>query len=438
MANSPRAKAICLSLFAWALSVPIFVTGISRADSVHLPLYGYFHPGRAMPVQWDRAQRSTDDAVIDLSADGAIGAHVRIGDSMHGTFAWLVVSDDPHNVQLRIAGGSETSLNAPLHPLEVENRLIASAGADDSLSEDIFPQHQKIRIHLNSTDFLNGPAMAWESLDALILTPAELAAISTKKQQELLADGIVLAVTGDLPPSTKFSWQKSGRLWTAATNLPVPPVIEPRAYAPTFGWIGGKSTGIRQRGLLLGAVFCILAWGLGLWRGAWMPVAMFFLSAAAIVVFGIYRDYQSPAAITGGKIQLAGLPIAMEDCWIYLRSHKDVEFEQPVDGIVSPVFFDEADFQQENLTFICDSLGEPIFLAGHLQADWPLAIWCRRIAQPLPQTELNTATSPLRALNVRSIYPGFLIAGQKEKPNSDELGDSIFVSRPDFNKTSAP
>src|ERR1700692_4318867 len=76
---------LAASLATRVLLLPLLCVP-ARGQTLFLPLKGYFHPGRAMPVRWDT---STD--TIQLSAPGAITSRVQTAGNPHGVFPWLVI-----------------------------------------------------------------------------------------------------------------------------------------------------------------------------------------------------------------------------------------------------------------------------------------------------------------------------------------------------------
>jgi hypothetical protein len=422
-----------MKLLFGAVLISILFSGISRADSLSLPLEGYFHPGRAMPVMWERGQSSGGSSILEISANGAITSRVNLSDSLRGIFPWLAITGDLREIHWRMAGAGGSDLGSPLHPLENSDRLIGLAAAEDSFASDLFPNealagNHKIRIHLDLAQLIQSPAMAWESLDALVFLPGDFQKIPLQKQREFVAAGITLAVAGDSAPDAEWPWRKSGRLWIASGEIALPPILNAEAYTPTLGWVGGKSGDLRRRWLLLGAIFCLAVWGITLWRGKWMPVFVGIFSCIALCGLAFENQRQSPVALASGIVHLGDMPVAIADLWQFARSHRDAEFMLPVDGLVQPVYYESAQSQWANLSLECDSAGNPKMLSAQLKADWALAVVNRRIDGEQPKPNRNPATSPLRALDIRSIYPGLSVVGQIDDGAANAQTNSTTIS----------
>jgi hypothetical protein len=369
---------------------------VANADSLSLPLGGYFHPGRAMPVSW------RDSQSIQLSAVGAITTRVSSIAQSRGIFPWIVSGSSVSDVSGRDL--------APLHALDESDALVASAGEDDLEIAALFPGRRVVRVHLEP-DEIRGPAMACETLDGLILSAEAWAKLSKSMRAGLFAEGIQVIVSADAAPDLDFDWKKAGKVRVLCANLNSPPIVNAHAYLPTEGWTAGRDDGFRRRILFLGMIFSLIVCGIGLWRSRWMPAGVIAICAAAGVVFAVANEGQSPISVMQGTVRLIVGENQFEDRWVYQISHRDVDFRLPGDGSIQPVFFEPSQADRSKLTLECDGNGNPVAISGHLTADEPLAIMSRTRA-PIEYSALATATDPLRLLANSSIYPGFSVAGQ--------------------------
>jgi hypothetical protein len=404
-----RISNLCL----YALCV-LYATNVS-ASALSLPLQGYFHPGRAMPVRWDNSQ------AVRLSASGAITTYLDAIDQPRGLFPWIVIGPNVGNV-------SDRTL-PPLHPLEDSDCIVADAVSNDSDARSLFPNRRMIAVHLDA-DELTGPAMAWETLDAILLTPAELEQIPQSMSRQFLAEGVELVVLSDRQPDAPLPWIRSGRWWIASAPLGLPPIVCADAYAPTYGWAAGRSQAFRRRTFLFGAIYCLLVCGVGLWRSRRMPAGIVAVSIVAAAGFASDNRRQSPIFQRSGIVRLIG-PATLEDDWLFQVSHRDTHFTLPLENSVHPIFYDESQAESLSLTLDCDSRGQPTAITGRLSADEPLALMRRRMpAQPADFTApMQPVTSPLHLLATESIYPGFNVEGQFNAPADNTWPTVLLKSR---------
>jgi hypothetical protein len=369
---------------------------VVNADSLSLPLDGYFHPGRAMPVSWQDSQS------IQLSAKGAITTRVDSVAQSGGVFPWIVIGSNVGDV-------SDRDL-PPLHALDESDALVASVGEDDSEIPALFPGRRIVRVHLEP-DEIRGPAMAWETLDGLVLSAEAWARLSQSMRAGLFAEGIEVIVPADPPPGSDFDWKKAGKVRVLSANLNFPPIINADAYLPTEGWTAGRDEGFRRHILFSGTIFSLVVSGIGLWRSRWMPTGVIAISIAAGAAFALANEGQSPISVMQGTVRLIVGENQFEDRWVYQISHRDVDFRLPVDGSIQPVFFESSQADRAKLTMECDGNGNAVAISGRLSADEPLVIMSRTRA-PIASSALVSATSPLRLLANTSIYAGFTVAGQ--------------------------
>jgi hypothetical protein len=379
----------------------------ASADSLEFPLHGYFHPGRAMPVQWDMAHPG---AKIQLSADNAITSAVSTGDNSQGVFPWLVINSNAQNVNASLP----IALNESLHPLDESERLIASTDMDLTGASvmDLFPGHKINLVQLDSANPIPGPPMAWETLDALILTPEEFSRIPIATRQSLLAAGVTLAVGSVNPPDKQLPWEKFGLFgWVTSGRTTIPSSINPDAFDPILGWPAGRTSAFRWRTVELAIIFSLLAGGVALWKSRPMPVAMAALCILAMGALAWDNQSQSPIARASGTIYANDDAISVADQWLYQISHREAHFDVPVTGMVQPIASDQSELNARDMTLVCNDNGDPVSITGKLHADCNLALLIRQIAQsPKPQT--SQIDSPLRKLIQESIYPQCTIVGQ--------------------------
>lgn len=397
-----------------------------RANNVSLPLKGYFHPGRAMPVRWDISSGNSSGGIIHLSASGAIAARVQWTGNPHGVFPWLVIDPNVRDVRWRLPDGSAGDFPS-LHPLEDSDWLVASSLDDDSAAAALFAGRHPIVIHAPSG--IEGPAMAWETLDAVLLTPDALAKLSWPDRRDLFAAGVELAVMTQARPDGILPWQRRGPWWVASSDLHLPPMVDADAYAPTYGWTAGRGADLRRHIFLLGVIYCLIVAGVALRRSRWTPAAIVAISILAGFVFASENRKYSPVFRRGGIVRLID-GSALEDQWVYQVSHRDADFQMAVENSVRPVFFDRSQPRGMNLTIDCEDSGQPIAISGRLTADEPLAIMRRRLSTTIATAPLVAPpTTPLRLLASDPMYGRFTIAGQVGGVAPDQSWPTLVLKR---------
>jgi hypothetical protein len=412
----------------------------ARADTLRLPLASYYHPGRAIPVEWNLTNAG---GAIRISADGAMTTQLPSAGASHGVFPFLIFGAPPAEIDWQTPTGSGKNLGDTLQAVEDSDRLVGYTDDDDSTAQ-LFPGHRIIPVEIDFGELAKSPAMAWQSLDAIVLTPANLAALTDAQSNAIYANGVMLAVATDTKPPGNLPWKRIGPFWTASAGLPTPPIINADAYAPFSEIDPGRSSGSRRQILLLGVIFCIIAGAVLLLRSRLMPIALVAAAGIFSASLWLYQSRQSPIVQAGGSIEIPA--VLLSDQWTFISARQSANFELNINESVHPIFYDPAQIGWSNLALICDGQGEPKEIDGSIKPDWPLAI-LRRYFDSHPDsngastngasasgassngassgdaTSNNKIDSPLRQLVVQSIYPGQSILKQMQSANLSPTDD---------------
>ena len=98
------------------------------ADDISLPLNGYFHSGRAMPVKWSVSESS---AVIEISASDAVTTRLICSGRPPGIVPWIAVDPNAGHLLWRSSSGAAGEISG-LHPLDESDCLVATTLANDA------------------------------------------------------------------------------------------------------------------------------------------------------------------------------------------------------------------------------------------------------------------------------------------------------------------
>ncbi len=231
-------------------------------------------------------------------------------------------------------------------------------------------------------------------------------------------------------PDAMLPWRHSGRWWIASSGLRFPTTVDSDAYAPTYGWIAGRSGDFRLHVFLLGAIYCLVVSGIALWRSRWMPAAIVALSIGAGLFFASDNRKYSPLFIRTGMVRLID-QASFTDQWVYQVSHRDFEIKMPIRDSIHPIFEGASQPQMMDLTIDFNDRGEPLAISGRLKADQPLALMTRRLQSVQPYHLLvNPPTSPIRLLASDPIYRGLRLQGELGDPLPTESWPGIVLRQP--------
>jgi hypothetical protein len=381
--------------------IPAFLFLIAQAAAAQnfsLPLNGYFHPGRAMPIACDFFGSAGS---AKLSGDGAITTQIFSVTGAKAIVPYLTFDPEAH------------SGNLQLRALEDSQLLIADAAEDPAAAARLFAGKPTVTIRLDPVHPIEGPPMAWETLDGLILTPIGLANIPQPALRQLWSAGTTIAVIGGKAPSADLPWKNQDGYWIANGMKSLPAEVNPDVYAPTLQWVGGKSLANRRETVLLATLFAILLAGVDLWPGRAAPLAAVGLAAAFWLAAGWNSQRHSLVSSAEGIVQMdLREPWCVDDLWAYQRSHCDTDFDCSVSGSLHPVMMDQTQWSQADLVLTCGSDGSPVAIHGKLKADQPIAMVMRRETRG-DFLAGGPVDSPLRLLAGLSLYADFPVAGQR-------------------------
>lgn len=410
---------------AFALAIALCSTLLGDV-TVTLPLQGHYRAGRYMPVHVaGTAEAGTSDAAsIEISGDGVLStAMPATGDYIEATLPVLVLQSHLENLQYTWTDGRPHRLAAPLHELSNDERLIAVMDVDPADAVRLFPGNRPIVIPLDMQTFTIAPAVAWTSLDALVLTAADLSRLSRDQQDILLAGGVALAIPariGESPPDKRPLWQYQDRFWVMRAMLAGPrgASFNADAYAPTYSWVAQWPTSFRLRILLAVSVMSLIVLLISLWR-RWLAAVLIVITLlAAMALFGWWRARHTPLLAIDGTVRVISHAAIQRDHWSYQAAPDATGGGFAFASLTYPIFAGRNHANMLDMSLICNAVGHPLVLEYHLPRSARIAM----LSRSFDSSPVTAATSPalapaapsgLREL-VRAVYlrPGYNLAGQ--------------------------
>jgi hypothetical protein len=401
-----------------------FCTAAFGEVRLALPLQGHYRVGRYMPVQI-RAQ-GMDGSAVQLSGSGLLSTSMALSDGRgEGIVPALVLQSPLWQLQWAGPDGQEHAVGLPLHELSADQHLIGALDVERSAAEALFPNQHAIVVRLDPDTFFSAPAVAWTSLDALLMTRAGFERLGAAQRETLLAGGVDLAVMGEgsaAPPDGVWPWQKRGEWWVMAARLggPASARFNVEAYQPTYSWAGEWPGGFRGRIGLAAAGLSILILLAALLRPGWaLPLAGASV-VVGMVLIGLWRAHHSPLLHVEGRVEVVLDGLIQRDQWFYQSAPDATAGGFAFDGLTYPVFADAAHAASLHPRLVCRSDGRPAFFDYRLPAQARIALLQRSIAPGAAPAALSPAgPSGLREL-VRALYltPGHALAGQIPAPQA--------------------
>jgi hypothetical protein len=335
---------------------------VARA-SISLPLQGYCKPGRYFPV---RVQASVGSSSTSISGDGCMT--VVVDGSAGSMVTPVLVEREPHEI---ICGNQ----HLPLHAAGAGERLVGGLdGAEIQMAAAIFPGSRLIPISLDTGELLPGPAVAWETLDAIVL-PAEIfSRVSDFQRSTLLGGGVTLIAVGPLPPDFRWPWHPVGSVWVLSCSLAGPggDLVNPNVYAAVVNWTPGWSSAVRGQVMGVGALLVLGTIGLSLWPGRLsMGISIGLLLAASGGV-AYWRHTLGAVDHAGGDVIINKGSMTQLDQYVYERAREDNAQLIPWAGCTHPLFNTPSAVERSQMVLHQSDSGELAFSyqakAGHTLA----------------------------------------------------------------------
>ena len=305
---------------------------------VSFPLEGHYRPGRYMPVRIKGNGGKREQ--IELRAGGAVPTQARLASNADVVVPWLAISE-LREPRWSSPGEQDVPLQPALRPLGDGERLVAFTGPEDpTLAAALFPGKRLIAVALEPSRPLLEPAIAWETLDAIVVPPAVFERLADRCQL-LLAAGMAIVVRSEsqAPPDARWPWTRLGDYWVLRHESIGPgEVIVPAAYSPTYAWERAWPPAFRWKLGAFALVLCILATAASLWRSRMALLALFIVSGGAALVLTLWYSHQSAVLELRAGVIVRDKQFAQFDLWRWQSSVRPADTSVEVSGLVHPVF----------------------------------------------------------------------------------------------------
>jgi hypothetical protein len=372
----------------------------ARGATVELPLEGYYRVGKYMPVSIS-TMGSVDvrgPGLVPVRMPSAVADCVIPVLMIDRTLGEISVGSETKPVDLRLLGDNE--------------RLVGTIGNAGVAGR--FLREKTIAIPLDATNPLRGPAIAWETLDAVVIDGPMPSTIDPKTLETLLAAGVTFAVRTDRAPGAKWPWAREGEWWVLRLDPPGPrSAIAPAAYGPVSGWAPGSSTRVRAQAVAIGAMVAIAALAVTLVRTRYTMVGIAGVAVLGVLFVAAWvarqpalREVSGEVVLTGGSLQT--------DRWVYQKAVRATEAEYLCDRSTRPMLISGDQAREIGLVLECNADGSPRKFSATLARDRTIAYLLREVISSWSGMAIaKRSESPLQTL-ARDFYvrPGIRIIGE--------------------------
>lgn len=392
--------------------------------SVTLPLDGYFHPGRYMPVRVVGEPPGGKGGAIVVTAQDSVWAAARsdAGEKIDGTMPMMPVGSDPRPVGWYWLNGAYHEAGA-LRPLTDRQKLVGyTDGVIDPaeamrVAAEVYPGAECIPHALNAAQPLPGSPACWEALDLVLLDGNVARRIGEQKFSCLVAAGVAFAVRAETPPWPRWPWHKAAEGWWTIRHVPAGPAAAtylPDAYLPVTQFTGGWPAAIRWRYVLYGVAISLAFLLLALFRPRYLAAWAAALTLGTAIPLIVMHEHERPLRMAEGKIRVIGPELTQEDDWAYLTAPQRVFSRNRWVDTLKIVMAEPGMLAQINPRVECVANGDADSLAFDVLPNAKVALLCRRCGPQSPAIAPKpTADSPLQRL-AKSAYvsPGDQILGE--------------------------
>ena len=362
---------------------------------ISFPLDGHYRPGRYMPVR----VAGNETHAVTIRAEGTVPSEFVPAANAEAIVPWLMVTSSVRHSSWASAGSRQTPIELPLHALGDDERLVGLAGEDAAIAGTLFPDKKIIPVSLELSQPLPGPAMAWEALDAVLLSESAFSRLDQRQWQTLVAAGTALVVRSPRPPDVRWPWKQIGADWVLWLRPAGPEgVIEPDAFIPTYGWQRGWPAPFRRHAIIAGAIFCILATGIALWRSRWAVVAFLVFCAVAAAGVAWWYGRQPPVLQLTGGVEVVDGPVVQQDLWTWTSPVRLVEATSHLALLTHPAFTSSAQIEMTGIRLVCPAGEQGYRFDYRLDRGQSLAFVSRSIQMQSVARHLSPASGPMKDL----------------------------------------
>ena len=378
--------------FLVLLSAVLATRPAGAYEPLSFPLGDHYRIGRFLPVRV-----LVGPVQFRVTAAGGVPVTLdRRRDEVQAVVPMLAVKS-LGQITTAVADRGRSPVKHTLRPLEPDERLIGTnvdAEEVDAVARELFPGRRIVREGLSSTDPLPGSALAWQTLDAVVLDQAAAARVSEPQLETLRASGTGVAVRADARPRGDWPWQRRGAWWVLPPDeSAAASVVQPDRYLPPGDAIGAP---VRFRRVLFGSLVCfalaVLAASLWRSRHAWVVVVLLSVAAAASVAVWNVNQPTSVALVTEDQVG------PWRDRYTQYVARADAEIRHPIsdaEAAAWPVLFSHR--HAPDLTLDCRADGMPDAFVAKLKRGQSLVFLDRSLmpgVMPTPATATSPAAPP--------------------------------------------
>jgi hypothetical protein len=399
----------------------------ANAQSQHVeltsPIENYVRTGRCSAIQI--SGDGLGGGTLTLSGQGIIPIQVPItAGRVDAAVPLMSQGEPPAELSWSDGAASGTSAVSP-RILGADERLVVVAGdpADTAgLLAELFPGKRAVLVHLDlSRSRLLHPAMAFESVDAVLLDLSSAARMDESQLRTLLGAGTAIAIDSPRQPIAGWPWRQLRRWWVLQHDVGGPRSgAEPEINKPTQIWNLAWPESMRSSIVLTAAIVSILIVGVTLLRPRILGVIGALAICIAVAVWAAIYGARLPSTIVaGGEVLLSEGALTQRDRYTYVAARKETIATIPAaEGITKPVLWQRRPIAGLSFRLICAADGAPDHYESTMPANFKVAFLSRLVSVDAPPTNVDPHVTAPIGLFADQLYPGKML-GQTTLPPAD-------------------
>jgi len=383
-------------------------SSIAFADvRISLPLQGWHRSGQYVPVC---LRTDGSGGEFSLSAVGAVDTTIHLDGGRRTLIVpWLILQAPEHDSAVPDIGWRAVS------PTQ---RLVGLIGSGSAHLQPLFPGQQIIPLPLDESIALDGNAVCWQTLSAVVMDVGRYERLGKSKIESLLAVGLMLAVVAPADTAIGPEFQFRDGFWVAHRPVygPQGAAMGEEAYLPAYGWKADWPVAIRRQLFLSAAVLVLGLLSLSRLKWRWNWLVLVILALAVTGGLAVFAWRHPPIFPMQADLLIRVSTLAQRDTWSYQTARQTNAGGLRWTGPTWPALFKLNQISQTRLTLRCGPDGLPRAFTYTLNPNSTLAFRTRQFFGAEPVATTDSTQLPMLPL-ARRLYPALTPIGQI--PSSD-------------------
>ena len=427
-----------------SIAILVLCLASSALADISSPLGGYYRAGKYMPLRVDLEHASSPSSLA-ITGEGMIESRLPVTSRHTQAILPILVTGSLRQMRWQ-AGESSASIDIPWRPLASNERLVGVTTLDKTIANQlyraIFEGDRVESVRLDSSDPLPGPAVGWQTLDAVILDSGDR--LDPAKMQTLLAGGTLFIIRSERAPDARWPWRRIDvpsegsspvAFWVLRQELRGPRLTETSTDAFRTALEAGWPAAYRLRIIVCAVAFATAILLVALLRSRWAAAAAIVLSLVTAGGLSLWWRGRAPVRLRTASVIVQREGAVQNDEWAYRTSLGRGIDRATFADLTFPLFSPDSG-EPAHLALICREDGRPAQFVYDTAPGGSIAFISRSVVtdfrppalSPLDDSQLrmliHDAYRPCEGWGLHRIAPA------SEGPANEYLGAGLIDARP--------